>query len=674
MNAEDNAPVVPQSETPEISGPATYLIKERYEIKFDTPLPRFDSNGASAYEVKDKINPQRELFALICDNRFPPRLSFLPYLKSIDHPNILKLVEYGITDNPKDKSRSMALIYKRPEGPRADDLTASDSSAKLSMETFKSLILSLVSGCESLKGYNITHRAIRLDNIFFKDNSKTEFVLGDCVATFPALHQPNAYETIENLLAIPEGRGNGVNSDDMYAVGVAMLSFILQKELGKGLSAPELMRLKLKKGSFAALLDGNKLSSQFTGIIKALLEDNVENRWTYLQLYNFLEGKPGTFAQSEAGERSMRALTIDNEKIYSTKAAAIALLNHPEEGISLIKSGKLLEWIKNGLENEKLFNKVEKVARQNNEADGPNKFLIAQICTILDYNLPIKAGEIYLFPDGLPKTIYYYIKAGKNLNDFYGLLSSDVIKQWYQEQPSQRAPSNSGEFRMFINRKDYGYGIDRIMYDFDDDLPCTSPLVGDNFVNSPSRLLRALDSNYSTFKDTVPFDRNIIAYLRCKMGKKIDGILTDINSRSEALQNSAIIRLYANIQNKHGPVQVPNLTQWLVSIAKPIIKTYHNIKYQKYLEKELVKIAKFGKIIDVYEILENDEAKQKDRVEYSAALKEINRLNTERSRILNGGAKQEAESRDTALRLASMLAILTMLSSFVFNLIFWAIK
>ena len=36
-----------------------------------------------------------------------------------------------------------------------------------------------------------------------------------------------------------------------------------------------------------------------------------------------------------------------------------------------------------------------------------------------------------------------------------------------------------------------------IMYDFDEDLPCTSPLIGKEFVNSPSRLLRALDNNYS---------------------------------------------------------------------------------------------------------------------------------------------------------------------------------
>ena len=74
----------------------SFLLKERFEIYFNKPLPELDSNGASAFEVKDNINPQRNLFALICGKETCPRLSYLPYMKSIDTPHILKLVEYGV--------------------------------------------------------------------------------------------------------------------------------------------------------------------------------------------------------------------------------------------------------------------------------------------------------------------------------------------------------------------------------------------------------------------------------------------------------------------------------------------------------------------------------------------------------------------------------------------------
>ena len=224
---------------------------------------------------------------------------------------------------------------------------------------------------------------------------------------------------------------------------------------------------------------------------------------------------------------------------------------------------------------------------------------------------------------------------------------------------------------MYLAKNELGYGFDRIMYDFDEDLPCISPLIGNNFVNNLSRLLKALNSSQGDYQN-MPFDKNIIAYLRCKVGKKIDGIITDMNANQDVLKISAILRLYATIQNKHGPAQLVNLTQWLVIASKPIITSFHNIKYQKYLEQELMKISKNGKIIEIVDILEDEEARNKDRADFSEALKITNFLLSEKAKILSGNSKIENEARDLAFRFSSILAALTMLSAFVFTLIYWA--
>lgn len=647
----------------------TYLVKERFEIDYSHPLPELNANGAKAYMVKDKINPQRELFALLCDNNFPPRLSMLPYLKSIEHPNLLNLVDYSVVDYKPEKTMNMALIYSRPTGPKVSQAIPKE---KPSFEKFKSLVLSLVSGCEALKNYNLTHRAIRMDNIFFKDEEGSELVLGDCAASFPALYQPNAYETQESLLCIPQGRGQGSSGDDVYSAGVVLLGLALGHEIAPKCSCPELQRLKLKKGSLATLSDGEKIPGQIMPLLKGMLEDSIESRWNSSQIYNYLDGKNPTFSP-EPGDRSMRALSIGGEKYYTAKSVALAILENPADGLSVIKSGKLLEWIKNGLENEKLHNKIERLINAEKEGES-NRLLLPQICIYLDYSLPIKCDTMYVFPSGLPKAIFHSLKTGRSLEPFHQILSGDLIKIWYQEQPYLHAPANSNEFRVYLSRNDYGYGIDRIIYDFDDDLPCTSPLIGKEFVNTPSKLLKALDSNYSENKEDKPYDKNIIAYLRSKMGKKIDGILTDINANQDALQISAVMRLYANIQNKTGPVQLLNLTKWLVKTAKPIIMNYHNTKYRKYLEQETIKISKSGKIIELYEILENEEAQKKDRTEYASVLKKVNILVTERNRILQGSPKLDEESRELAIKFGSILSILTMLSSFILSIIYWVFK
>ena len=131
------------------AGGNAYLMKERYEIDFSRALPALDSNGAKAYAVRDLINPRRDLFALLCDNNIPPRSSVLPYLKSIDHPNIMKLIEYGVVDYVPKKSRNMALVYQKPQGKTLKDMLSDDSLRD--SQRFKSLILILLSAAEVLK-------------------------------------------------------------------------------------------------------------------------------------------------------------------------------------------------------------------------------------------------------------------------------------------------------------------------------------------------------------------------------------------------------------------------------------------------------------------------------------------------------------------------------------------
>ncbi len=651
----------------------SYLLKERYEIDFNQPLPSLDVNGAIAYAARDLINPRREIFALVCDNNIPPRSSVLPYLKSIEHSNIMKLIEYGVINYLPKRSRNMALIYQKPLGPNLKEALGDESLRD--SQRFKAIMLKLLSAAEVLKGYNIVHRAIRLDNIYFKDEAMSDIMLGDCAASFPAYHQPAAYETLESLMAEPEGRGNGNSRNDIYAIGVAALSLLLGKELLHDLTTPEVLRLKLKKGSYTALTNEEKVPNTYTAMFKGLLSDDENQRWNYVQAYNALEGKPNTFNTPQTSEKPKKSLTINGEKVYTARQVANALYANPKEAMELIQSGKILDWIRNGLEDEKIYGKVEKLIKQHNETPQLHGVLIAKVCIYIDPSAPIKIDNISILPDGAPKAIFYALKNHKDIKPYVDLFSTDLIKIWYMEQENLRSPTNAAEFKIYINRKDLGYGIERIMYDFDDDLPCVSPLLGDEFVNTSHRVLKALDDTYAAAKNNgVPYDKILIAYLRCKMGKKIDGIIIDLNSNKEDLQVSAIIRLYTTMQNKFGPANLSNLCQWLVSISQPLIKSYHNVKYQKQLERELLKAAKEGKISTLHEILENEEAREKDKNDYAKALKDITYLVSEKSKIVGGGTRMDEEAKELALKLGSVIAITAMVASFIFNLIYWIVK
>lgn len=669
--AEENEKNIGEENTGDASENTGIVLKERYEINYAKPLPDYDTNGAKAYTVIDKVSQSRRLFALICSNETSARISLLPQLKSMEHPAVLRLVEYGVVNYTPKHSRNMALIYQMPDGPKASIFDSTDFSWKKEPEKLKKALLSLLSGIEALKGHGITHRAVRIDNIFFKDSTKSDLVLGDCVAAFPAFHQPAAYETIESLMAQKEGRGEGSDKNDIYAAGVVLLSLIFQKNILPDVSAPEALRSKLKKGSFAALISDDKLPTSYISLFRGLLADLPENRWDYLQCYNFMEGKNSTFIAHGGIENSKRALTVNGEKHYTAAGAAMALQSSPIEAKDLIMSGKLLEWIKSGLEDEKLYSHIEKTINQDKEK-LPFSIMLSKICILINPAAPIRLGDVSIFPDGTPKAIFYGLKNQQDMKVYEDIFSYDLIKFWYLEQNNTRAPANAGEFKVYINRQDYGYGIERIMYDFDNDLPCTSPLLGNELAISLTQIVKALDNTYALSKPAgLPIDKTIIAYLRCKMGKKIDGIIIDLNSKLEHIQISAILRLYTSIQSKYGPAQLPHLAQWMINICKPLIKQYRNLKYQKFLEREVIKVAKNGKLLEIHRVLEDPEAKENDKKQYNHAVTEINMLLSAKSRILTRGARQDEEAREVALKFAVVLAIFVMIASFIINLISW---
>lgn len=655
--------------------PDKFLLKERFEIDFSEHLLWLDNNSAKAYPVSDRIDSSRRLFALICDNETSPRMSLLPYLKSMENPGLMKLVEYGQVSYYPEKSQNMALIYELPAGGKVFENGISSMDLQNNHEKFRKVSLNLMGIAEAFKGMGITHRAIRPDNLYYKDSERTEIIVGDCAASFPAYHQPPMFETIESLMADRQARGNGTDKNDVYAAGMVLLCLVCGKEIGGDLSAPEILRQKIRKGSFNFVSSLEKIPNFYVTIFKGILNDVAEARWGYNLLFNVLEGKPNNHNSQNISEKAKRALTINGEKVYTASEVVYMMQSCTDEAYELVVQNKITDWIKSSLEDEKLSTKFDTLAKQELASGGNKDLTVARACILLCPDMPVRYKSVVFFPDGIAKAVFLQIKHQQSLDVYVEIFGSDLIKLWYQEQETLRSSANTTEFKLYILRREIGYGIERIIYDIDSDIPCVSSLFGKELVYGPQQVLKALDASFSEQNIAkVPYDRSIIAFLRCRMGKKIDNILSDLNSSREELKAAAIMHLYAMMQNKYGPAKLQNLSAWLINFLKIIIKIYHNKKYQRYLEKELIKIAKTGKLYEIVNLLENEHALEKDRIDYANVLNEVSLLTGEKNKILNHSDKMDEEARNAALRFASILAMVMMTASFAFNLISWVLK
>src|SRR3546814_14540618 len=77
---------------------------------------------------------------------------------------------------------------------------------------------------KELGGRNLTHRAIRANNLFFSDSARESVVLGEYSSLPAGTAQPSIYEPIHRAMPMPDGRGKGVPAADSDALGGLSLS------------------------------------------------------------------------------------------------------------------------------------------------------------------------------------------------------------------------------------------------------------------------------------------------------------------------------------------------------------------------------------------------------------------------------------------------------------------
>ncbi|TAK98760.1 MAG: protein kinase family protein, partial [Rhodospirillaceae bacterium] len=229
------------------------VVRDRFTIYCDKPIPSLDMPNATAYEVSDRKQEGRPLYALVVKPEMPPRISVMRTLKGAEIPNLLQLVDWGVADWPPADRKCVIVIYHRPMGGRVMD-SMSASFKRVPDHLFaKNIIKPLSDALVELASKGITHRAIRPDNLYYMDEARTRMVLGDCVTSVPAHDQPVSVEPIESGMATAAGRGAGNFPDDMYAFGATLLMLAVGRDTLQGVPNEEITRRKVAMGSYGTL-------------------------------------------------------------------------------------------------------------------------------------------------------------------------------------------------------------------------------------------------------------------------------------------------------------------------------------------------------------------------------------------------------------------------------------
>ena len=650
------------------------ILRERFVINPNKPIPELSSPHAKAYAVEDRKESVTPLFALVCERSMPVRTNAMRAIKGVKSPGMMRLVEWGIVLWPIAGGECLAAVFERPRGVRVMNDLRDQIVPLTEHNVIPRLIEPVTLALRELSTRGVTHRAIRPTNMYYVDGDRT--LLGDCVTAPPAYDQPLLFEPIESGMANPIGRGTGTYADDMYAFGVSLTLMLLGFNPVARMDDAALLRQKMQSGTYAALVGEERIHFTLIELLRGLLSDNPDQRWDIDNLEMWLAGRRMAPQQSRVDKRATRGFPFEGTEYFHARELAHAMGKHWDQAIATVVEGKLELWLQRALEEKDKAKAIAKAVATGVAGSAEKRasldIMMCKILTLLDPLAPIRYKGMVAMPDGLGACLAMVMAKREEPRLLAEVLLREIPAMWMETRLMQglddsRISINFQNLRAYLAQTGMGFGLERCLYEMNESMPCQSPLLTEDYVADLKQLLPALNAAAAKRKDSKqwPVDRHIAAFMGARFRSDIDRHLGALNEKDPVVAFLALLNLLAVFQYRTGQANLQHLSMWLVMLATPLVQRYHSRGKRQEMEKDLGKLARAGSIVEIYNLLENNEALTKDMSDFLWAQAQFQAAEEEIRELDDDGEERSKESeligRQTATMIAILIAFFTLL-------------
>lgn len=612
-------------------------VGDRFKIEFERPLAQFNTSSASAYAAVDEKSRQRML-AMICKPRVPFRTRPLRALQGRPVTNVVPIRDSGVVSNPFTNERALAIIMDMPEG---GVFVASDDELKgvaTEKEVTDVVLPQILTAVENLLNRGVVHRNIRPSNLWYLDRERQQLFLGDCVTAPPGFNQPIVYEPIDRMMATKAGRGFGAHLDDTYAMGVTLVGLLLGKNPTLGRSNDALIAHKIMLGTFTALTGDERFPQPTTALLRGMLADNPDERWSAELVRAWREGRSIKTRRSLPDKKATAPINFLNKEFFYQRQLAYAMALRPDDGSMFARSGKIEPWLRRNLEASKVSEEIAYLASgSEGSRSGTDQLMLTQVLYTLDPWGPLRYRELSFCFDGIGPVIAdaYVEKNYEKLHAMRTLISRGIIEKWINMKSHLLNLSLNSEVFMrmatVLQDNELGKGMERLLYDLNPSTPCLSDLVWDHNCLNIRGLLLTMNEITIQNIDAPLVDKHTVAFI-CSRSRKVEEQYRGW-TRSKELgaiaRDMGILALFANAQRDSHAPPLKALTRWCVRRMEPVIESYHSRDRREKLMKRLDGVVKKGDLMALLDLLGNPKTRDKDVAEYHEAIVKYSEMETE---------------------------------------------
>ena len=643
------------------------MLGDDIALYIKEPLPHFDKGDVKAYRASGGGQHGNKMFALICDKHQTPRFLSVSKYASISSNYLCKLVNHGKVYWPPTKQEVYCFVYEDSIGMPLTSHVRGDLALGWKQETvMANIVLPMIDTLIRFRNKEIPHSEIWLGNLFdggVKDGQN--IFLGECLSTPAASQVPVLYEPIERALSEAQGRGTGDSVDDLYSFGVCLAIMLRREDPMAGFDDRKIIEQKLEKGSYLALMGKERLSGAMLELLRGILFDNPDQRWTVDDLDAWSDGRRLSPKQAPKGAKSMRPLIYRGNKYSRPELLAMDLNADPNETMKIVENGGLEQWVERAIEDKMTKSRLEQATdylpaleRGNNHND--------RVCVVIAHSLfpeaAIRYRDISFHPAGLGKYLTKMYVAEKNIQAFVDVLKYSFIIPIIREGRSLDKGSLMASFdlcRSYLKQKSLNAGIERCLYIMDPEAPCLSPILSDYYVQNATDILHAFEDLCSkSKKPDILFDRHIISFLSVKDKSNIDPYINDISSRKRHERLLAQVKVLATMQKRCDLKGLPHLAAWIAKELQPVYERIHDKKRRETVEKNIKGFLKDGDIQAIAGLLNNSKLYTNDLHQFKQAMKQYDELVKEQDFIKLNLKKGRNYGQNSGRQLASVISML----------------
>jgi eukaryotic-like serine/threonine-protein kinase len=637
---------------PPASRPSDHLIAGQYAV--DRAHPVAPVCGLPAFAAADRVTGRTDLIAIQIQRQFPARPRVMPALaRPID--GLLAPIAYGSAGD------DCYAVATAPPGPNLAARTAAWSE----LELLECVLRPIAHVLEPLHDRGITHRNIRLDNVF-QSAPGQPVVLGVCWVQPPAMAQPALFEPPYSAMCLPAGRGDGSIADDVYALGVLLLCLALGRIPHRQLDDTTMLRRKLELGTFAALAADERLSPIIGDIVRGMLAEDPEHRPTPTLLLDPASAR-GRRVAARPPRRAQTAITIAGKDVWDARSLAYMMAIAPELGMNALRGGGE-QWLRRALGDAPIATRVEELVRHRNldaAADtDPEAALLMRVITVIDPLAPLCWRGIAVWPDGIGTALAAAMAADADVTTrLQEIVGREEVGNWAALRSDRcdfaELHLEARQQRAWLQQRGQQNGIARLTYLLNPLMPCASPLMGTHWVARLADLLDALEGTAGGVdqRQTEPVDTHVSAFISARLERRLDSEVSENEQRSDETRCLAHLRLLGQLQSRLRAPPLPALASWVATRSGPALAAWRNRERRKAVRERVTALASAGQLAPMLAVLEDPTGRMVDAREAQEAASELRRVDDELAQISNGAATRSSAAVRIGQEIAAGLGL-----------------